>query len=102
MFKPTVYRSNATREISDVDGRETRISNHVGELFLIGKTADTLDEVLIGIPITRNKLAHNRNNLHGIDIIRPEITGSEDLLRERTKTSVLTVVQTKAQNDNSY
>jgi len=58
-----VERSDAPRQVPELDLFEPGLGDHRGELALRRKAANTLNEVGIGITITGHDLADQRHDL---------------------------------------
>jgi hypothetical protein len=64
-----VERSDAPRQVPELDLFEPGLGNHRGELALRRKAANTLDEVSIGVSITGHDLPEQRHDLKAVEIV---------------------------------
>jgi hypothetical protein len=62
-------RSDAPRQIAEFDLVETGSADHLGEFALPRETSDTFDEIGVGIAVTGDHLAQERDELEAVEIV---------------------------------
>src|SRR6516164_1148194 len=63
-------RSDAPRQIAKLDLVESGLGDHLGEVTLPREAPDAFDEIGIGVTVTGDDLAEQRNDLKAVEVVK--------------------------------
>src|ERR1700759_1156715 len=73
-----MQRHHASGEQAEAGAAESRRRDHVSESLRARKAAERLDEVAVGFGIARHRTAERRNDVEGVEIVKPVEPGHVD------------------------
>lgn len=64
--------ANAQRQILILDTTKSSRFDHITELFLLRKLANTLHQILVRLPLAGQHLSHGRYHRKRVLVVKPE------------------------------